>query len=254
MNNAVKFTNKGGITVRAKKELLGIKPSIIITVEDTGIGIPENKLNVIFEEFRQVSEGNSRLFQGSGLGLTIVKKFIDALKGSISVKSALGKGSSFTVTLPFLNIEPKQKEITLGIKKEVVLPKEPTSILPDILFVDDDKVSRDILRLFTRNYVNLDFAEDGLTAINKTKEKKYAAVFMDVSLGGGIDGLETIVQIKKNPGYQNIPILALTAYTMVGDREKFLRSGCSNYLSKSFTKQQILDVITEMLSGEQLSS
>ncbi|MHB1686118.1 MAG: PAS domain S-box protein [Ignavibacteriaceae bacterium] len=254
INNAVKFTKEGGITVRAKKDLLGIKPSIIIIVEDTGIGIPENMLDIIFEGFRQVSEGNSRSFEGSGLGLTIVKKFVDALKGSISVKSTLGKGSSFTVTLPFLNNEPKQKEITLGIKTEVDQPKEPTSSLPDILFVDDDKVSRDILRLFTRNYVNLEFAEDGLTAINKTKEKKYAAVFMDVSLGGGIDGLETIEQIKKNPGYQNIPILALTALAMVGDKEKFLRSGCSHYLSKPFTKQQILDVVTEMLSGLQLSS
>ena len=121
---------------------------------------------------------------------------------------------------------------------------------PQILIVDDDKASRDITRLFLRDMCNIDVAEDGATALKLTGEKKYAAILMDIGLGREMSGLEATKRIRKIPSYETIPIVAVTAYAMKGDKEEFLEAGCTNYLSKPFESNVIKSLMKEILTSK----
>ncbi len=120
--------------------------------------------------------------------------------------------------------------------------------LPKILLVENDTASRDIIKYFLREICVIDFAENGLDAVNMVRAQKYSAILMDINLGIGMSGVEATQEIRKLPGYTNTPIAAITAYAMAGDREKFLSIGCSHYLSKPFDKNKLLKLINEILS------
>jgi two-component system, sensor histidine kinase len=119
---------------------------------------------------------------------------------------------------------------------------------PLILIVDDDKASRDITKLFLRDLCEIDVAEDGAKAIKMTGEKKYVAILMDIGLGREMSGLEATKRIRKIEGYESIPIVAVTAYAMKGDKEEFLKSGCTHYLSKPFESTVIKSLMNDVLS------
>lgn len=119
---------------------------------------------------------------------------------------------------------------------------------PQILIVDDDKASRDITRLFLRELCNIDVAEDGATAIRMAGEKKYEAILMDIGLGREMSGLEATKKIRKLEGCEEIPVVAVTAYAMKGDKEEFLKAGCTHYLSKPFESNTIKSLMKEILS------
>ena len=117
-----------------------------------------------------------------------------------------------------------------------------------VLVVDDDKASRDITRLFLREICDVETAEDGQTAITKASEKKFAAILMDIGLGREMNGLEATRRIRKIEGYIEVPVIAVTAYAMKGDKEEFLEAGCTHYLSKPFEKAIILSLMKDVLS------
>jgi len=119
---------------------------------------------------------------------------------------------------------------------------------PQLLVVDDDKSSRDITRLFLRDLCDVDSADNGITAIKKTEEKKYDIILMDIGLGREMNGLEAARKIRENAEYTSIPIIAVTAYAMKGDKEEILESGCSHYLSKPFESATIKGLVKEVLS------
>ncbi len=119
--------------------------------------------------------------------------------------------------------------------------------LPNFLIVEDDKPSMEILKVFSSGLIKPDAVSTGMQAVDKAKSNNYDAIIMDINLGPGMSGLEAIVEIRKTPGYENTPILALTAYAMLGDREKFLKSGCTHYLSKPYTKDQLIEQIKMMV-------
>ena len=125
---------------------------------------------------------------------------------------------------------------------------EKNTDLPGVLLVENDKASRDIIRYFLRKICNVEFAENGGEALKKITSTKYAAVLMDINLGLGISGIETAQNIRKVPGYEKIPIAAITAYAMVGDKEKFLSLGCTHYLAKPFDKEDLQDLVKEIIS------
>jgi len=240
VNNAIKFTNKGEVTIEVTKE----NYYAVIKVKDTGIGIAKDKLGIIFKEFRQESEGFSRNFEGTGLGLAITERFIELLKGNISVESEPGKGSLFIVRLPIDNpsvyLEKKS-----GIKENNMVEQSTNSGYKNnisILLVEDDEVSRNLIEAILSMY-KLESVENGKAAIQKTKDNIYDIILMDINLGRGIDGLETVWEIRKFESYKNTPIVALTAYTLDGDKEDFISKGCTHYLGKPFRKQQLLDLI-----------
>lgn len=119
---------------------------------------------------------------------------------------------------------------------------------PQLLVVDDDKASRDVTRLFLRDMCDVDSAVDGNTAIKKTQEKNYDIILMDIGLGREMNGLEAARKIRENADYVNVPIIAVTAYAMKGDKEVILESGCSHYLSKPFESTKVKQLVKEALS------
>ena len=253
VNNALKYTLSGGIIVTLDSIYDGTENYARITVKDTGIGIPEKSLGMIFQEFRQVSEGFNRHFEGTGLGLTITKKFVDIMKGRIGVVSKVGSGSTFTVLIPLVK-DFKTSEVTnyqeidslAETSEEIEIASQPK-----VLVVENDEGSKDITRLFIRKICQLEFAESGEEAIKMVNETNYDIILMDINLGIGMSGIDATKQIRKINGYKNTPIVALTGFAMRGDREEFIKAGCTHYLSKPFSKHGIIKLIKNIIHDKQ---
>jgi two-component system, sensor histidine kinase and response regulator len=244
INNAIKYTKEGGITIN-----ISLKDSFVeLKVKDSGIGIAEEYHKAIFEEFRQVSVGFSRNFEGTGLGLNITKKLVEKFGGAISVDSELGKGSTFIVTLP-LTINGEKKEQGKVLEKsavEVLTAKK--SAKPVVLLVDDDPFVYMVVKKYTEGQIELETTMNGELAIELCKQKQFAIIFMDINFGRGIDGKQATRAIRKLKGYKTIPIIATTAYAMGGDKEEFMAAGCTHYLSKPFDQQGISELLQEILA------
>lgn len=241
VNNAIKYTNKGGITIELTVINSSEKDYLMIRVIDTGIGIAKEDQESIFEEFRQVSEGYNRHFEGAGLGLTIARKFAEKMGGSISLESEVNKGSTFTVVFPIENLSNHVKP---EIKKanEHILPAY-LGKAHKALVVDDDIATRKIAELFLRGEIELESASNSKEAIELISNNLYSLVLMDISLGKGKSGVEVLRHLRTLPQYKNVPVIAVTAHAMVGDKEKFLASGFDDYLSKPFGKNDLINKV-----------
>ncbi|TAL67833.1 MAG: PAS domain-containing sensor histidine kinase [Bacteroidetes bacterium] len=240
ISNAIKFTNTGGITIEIFEEKEQDKEFAIIKVNDTGIGIPESKLNLIWEEFRQASEGLNRSYEGTGLGLTVTKMFVEKMSGEITVESIVDKGSTFTIKIPI-------QEQTAIIQKQI--PEAEQIAKPYILSVEDDFGSRNLVKRILRDIFNVDLATNGPDALDLITQKHYDAILMDINLGRGMSGLDVAQEIKKLPEYNKTPIIALTAYAMAGDKERFLANGCTHYISKPFKTEELVVLLRSMVDG-----
>jgi signal transduction histidine kinase len=246
VNNAIKYTKTGGIIIGLSVIKSNGNSYAMIRVADTGIGIAKEDQETIFEEFRQVSEGYNRHFEGAGLGLTIAKKFTEKLGGSISLESEEGKGSVFTVVFPVVENNIK-KESALIIAKEELLPK-PIGRKKKVLVIDDDLATRKIVELFLRGEIEIESASNSYEATDLINSDIYSLVLMDISLGKGISGIELLQNLRMIPAYKNIPVIAVTAHAMVGDKEKFLESGFNDYLSKPFGKKDLVTKVHHWIS------
>jgi PAS domain S-box-containing protein len=257
INNALKYTERGGVTVSIDKISNNSAEHAVIRIEDTGIGIPEDSLNTIFSEFRQVSEGFSRHFEGTGLGLTITRNFVKMMNGTITVSSSVGKGSTFTLEFPAVGKSDSRPavETSAELKTEVKNNGYDPDCIPKILVVENDDASKEVTKLFLRDLCKMDFASDGETAIELAGTNHYEIILMDINLGLGISGLEATKEIRKINGYNRVPIVALTAFAMRGDREEFLKAGCTHYLSKPFTKEKIVELLKGIIkqNGEKVT-
>ena len=250
INNAIKYTDTGKINISINDEKTEDQNWVVVSVADTGIGIDEKNLEIIFESFRQVSEGLSRKFEGVGLGLTITKKFVELMGGKINVKSKIGKGSTFIIKFPEI-ISNVNHDIPLMQTKEIQnsnMVENKKTTKPEVLYVEDDLASQTVVSLFLNQICNVTITPTGETAIKMATEKHYDLILMDVNLEGRMDGLESTKAILELPGYNNVPIIAITAYAMVGDKEKFLAGGCTHYISKPFERSQLVSMVKEILS------
>jgi PAS domain S-box-containing protein len=251
INNAIKYTDTGKITVDLNEEMKDDLKWIVISINDTGIGISEKNLKLIFESFRQVSEGLNRKFEGVGLGLTITKKFVELMGGKIDVKSKVGSGSTFIIKFPLIvsNYNFENNMISAkGSGTNINKVENKREHKPEVLYVEDDLASQTVVSLFLHNLCNVSITSTGESAVQMAADKHYDLILMDVNLEGRMDGLETAKKITSIPGYKDIPIIAITAYAMVGDKEKFLAGGCTHYISKPFERSQIISMIKEILS------
>jgi len=238
-DNAVKFTDKGEIKINISSRITDNILNAVISISDTGIGIAHKYLDGIFEEFRQVSEGISRKYEGTGLGLTLSKKIITLLDGKIKVDSEPGIGSTFSVYLPafiILTMQEKQGEVKTSGNKNLL----------NVLFVEDNPSNQYVFKKFLENEINVDFASNGENALDFVKIKKYDLVFMDINLGPGIDGIEVFKQIKKMDNYVDTPVAALTGYAMEHDKEHFLAIGFDYFIIKPFGRNDLMIVIEEV--------
>ncbi|HEX9739797.1 MAG TPA: PAS domain S-box protein, partial [Ignavibacteriaceae bacterium] len=246
INNAIKYTQTGDITIKVSINA-NLNNNVIIDIVDTGIGILEEFHQVIFEPFRQVSEGLSRKFEGNGLGLSITKKFVELLGGSISLKSKPGKGSTFSVLFPLIIPEGNNK--TAPDKLPVVIESELGLISSIVLLVEDDPVNASVICAYLKDYVSVEHFSDGNQAVEQCKTKLYDAVLMDIGLRG-INGNEALKLIRCiNEHYSGVPVIAITAYAMKGDKEKFLSLGFTHYLSKPFQRSELLSLLSAIFQG-----
>jgi PAS domain S-box-containing protein len=251
VNNAIKYTDKGEVVISVKKLVEKDGELAEIIVKDTGIGISKENLDIIFEPFRQASEGYTRKFEGTGLGLTLVKKYVKNMNGEIIVVSEIGVGSEFKIRFPAI-IAPTKKKLKSELKEIVKEAEFEPSVYekPLILHVDDDNTTRDVVKRYADKYCNIDGVSNGEEAVEFAKMKKYDLILMDISLGKGMSGLATAAKIKEIPGCENIPIVAVTAYALAGDREKFLEHGCTHYLPKPFIREQLISKLKDILKLE----
>ncbi len=250
LDNAIKFTREGGVSIIVNEKLKTKQRWLSILIEDTGIGISKENIQIIFDEFRQVSEGQNRGFEGTGIGLTISRKMIHLMGGTIDVQSSIGKGTRFLIELPFPD---QQFNLQEAVNFSDHKPEESynTAIISNsrqvVLLVEDNEVNMQLTHAYLKNYCQMDWAADGPMAIEKAKKRKYALILMDINLGLGMDGIQATQAIRKITGYENVPIIALTGYTLFGDRERLIEGGCNGYLPKPFTKNEILKVLRPIL-------
>lgn len=247
--NAIKYTEAGEVSVTLSKVQENDNQFAEIKIKDTGIGIPEERMNLIFEPFRQVSEGLTRNFEGIGLGLTVAKKFVMLMGGEIFVDSAVSKGSTFTVRFP-LKIKSASSEIKSEDKASSITSGKPVQeyqFSSEILIIEDHEPTADITKIYLGETCKSDWASNGKKAIEMAASKNYGLILVDINLGLGMDGIEAIKRIKELEGYDSIPIIAVTAYALYGDREKFLKQGCTDYIAKPFGKEDIIKIVQKAL-------
>ncbi len=253
VDNAIKYCDHGLITVEVGIERLGTFNSAYVKVTDTGIGIPKEKLEIIWMAFRQVSEGLNRSFEGTGLGLTIAKKITELMHGTISVESEVGRGSIFIVRFPAILNDENIVHSSAEIKEVTTLKTaiKQTTLLPSILYVEDDQINQNVVKIFVKNLYSIDTADNASMGLSMVKQKKYDAILMDINLGHGMNGIQLTKEIKLLSEYIDIPIIAVTAYTMESDKIEFFEAGCTHYLAKPFLRKGLLDMLEKALNINQ---
>ncbi|MGM0422699.1 MAG: ATP-binding protein [Pseudomonadota bacterium] len=255
IGNAIKFTNEGSVTVKAKVKKKGRAEYLQIDVIDTGIGIPKEKLEMIFERFKQSDASVSRAFGGTGLGLSISKKLIDIMGGEIKVKSKMGKGSTFSVIIPMpdnKNSLMGQVEVGLQGKVEDKI-KSKISDDPKILIVEDYEGNVVILSyLLEQMEIDFDVAGNGVEALEKWKDHHYDAILMDIQMPemDGFTATQEIRQYEEDNALEPTPIIGMTAHALVSDREKCLRAGMDAYVPKPIDENDLRQEIMTALDRE----
>ena len=242
--NAVKYTKKGCITI--KSVVSGEK--YLVSVMDTGIGIPEEFMPHIFTYFKQADEGYSRHYEGAGLGLHISNRLIRAMGGEIQVKSKENTGSTFTISLDIsTTLEHTKKHKS---EHSVDIPKihgirESTTILilddnqPNVQYVEF------VLKRLKINSMSIDTGEKAMKILQKNKVD---CILADISLSVGMSGIDFMKEVRKLDKFDKIPIIAVTAHTMKGQKEEFLEMGFDGYLPKPFKEDDLVGILNKHLS------
>ncbi len=241
-NNAIKFTKKGGVTLEAKVlESKEDQQIIQLLVKDTGIGISEKNLQKLFTEFTQAEASTTRNYGGTGLGLTIVQKLVELMRGSISVESSLSVGTTFICTIPFAKTSGAEQvqERTVAVEQHVDEDIAGTKIL----LVEDNEINVLIATEVLEQYgCFVDCAGDGLIALKMLEKKEYDLVLMDIQMPN-LDGIETAQRIRSMEKYNTLPIVAMSAHALVQDHEKSLAVGMQDHVTKPFVPQELRKII-----------
>ncbi|WP_321321422.1 response regulator [Labilibaculum sp.] len=241
LKNALKFTNSGSVEFGCYAYIQNQIPMLKFYVTDSGIGIPADKQELIFEVFRQVDESQTRTYGGTGLGLTICKRLINLLGGEIWVESEIGKGASFFFTIPVYLEDAKQIH-TNGTFQQKLNLKGKTILIAE----DDDSSYSYLAEILGKENAKCIRAKNGREAVDYCKKiEKIDLLLMDINMPvmNGYEATKLIKNIKPE-----LPIIAQTAYAMSGDREKILSTGCDLYLSKPVGKNTLLDAINKCLN------
>lgn len=255
IDNALRYTQRGFINLSSVyKEKDGI---VIIRIKDTGVGIDDKFVPVLFDPFRQESLGYSKNQQGAGLGLPLVKKLLGLIDGDVTVKTKKGEGSVFSIYLPYIKAE--QNTIATPQKTKYQKTNTPNFRLkqtPKILVVEDDKMNRLVFKKMLGEVSELHICSDGDKAISYVKnhfdnKDHFDIVLMDINLPAPWDGIELTKELKnRHKGLQETPFIAQTAYAMAGDRERMLKSGFDDYISKPIERSELFHIIENNIQQE----
>ncbi|MGH7600489.1 MAG: ATP-binding response regulator, partial [bacterium] len=264
LGNAVKFTEKGEVEIKARQR----DRTLVFSVRDTGIGIPASRQKEIFEPFRQLENSEKRRHGGTGLGLAISKKMLAIIHGKIEIESEAGKGAKFTVHIPESTLPARaagrdgrirrDQKSKKEAAKEAPAKKEKTGLgfslvnrakLPRILVVEDDESTRYAMQFILENAgYKVDFAEGGERALLAAQHQRPDLILMDIMMPN-MDGYQVARMLKAQKQLAHIPVIALTARAMKGDREKALDAGCNDYLTKPFESKDILGMLEKWLGN-----
>ncbi len=251
VGNAVKFTSHGAVSVKAWA-LPGVHSDgvrLYMAVSDTGPGMTPELMETIFEPFAQGEASYTRRHQGAGLGLPIVKRLVRLMGGSLALESTPDEGSVFHLCIPFALAAEGEQAASDGEPVEAAGPR----VRYRILLVEDEVVNQlATKRLLQMQGHDVHTAENGLQALQALRENLFDLVFMDVQMPE-MDGMEATRMIREAPEFAAIaaiPIVALTAYAMDGDRESFLAAGMNDYLAKPVDEAMLAEVIRRVMSGK----
>ncbi|MBF0153924.1 MAG: response regulator [Magnetococcales bacterium] len=261
VGNAVKFTDRGSVDLRVRRRESSVEGvALEFEVCDTGIGIPTEKLEGIFQVFTQVDASTTRRFGGTGLGLAISRRLVEMMGGTIHVESQLGRGSRFwfDVVLGMGSIDMAEDNSVAEIPliadhgyAGVAMGRGSASLPWRLLVVDDSDDNRLLIQAFLKNQpYRVDTAGEGATALEKLRLNRYDLVLMDLQMPV-LDGLEATRlqrQREKEQGLPRVPILALTAHAMEEDERRALQAGCDRFLTKPIRRARLLAVLGEILS------
>jgi CheY-like chemotaxis protein/two-component sensor histidine kinase len=236
ISNAVKFTHTGSVELRVGLQESESGLRIVAAVSDTGIGIPAEKLDGIFDSFRQGDGGLSRAYPGLGLGLAMTHRLVGVMGGKISVESEVGRGSTFTVELPFRSAAEH------AAPPEVIVTGLSNG--PVILAVEDNPVGLRVLRhVLQRRNFQVVCAASGQEAIDAARRQHIDLILMDLQMPD-MNGLEAATEIRKLAGYEKVPILALTANYSDQTREQCLAHGMQAFLSKPVDAHELWSAVS----------
>ena len=248
LNNAIKFTDTGTIRlVTTIQKMDNQMLNCTFTITDTGIGIPADKVSMIFESFQQINEKVIAGNQGTGLGLSIVKHLVDKMGGTIQLHSIHGSGSEFTVTLPFQLSKAAVGLVRSGDLKITLQPGLR------ILLVEDAPLNQLVATELIKKWItepSIVLAENGIEAIEKVQQDKYDVVLMDVKMPV-MDGLEATRRIRKLDGafYKTLPIIGLTANVIPQQIDECLKAGMNAFIAKPIQKEDFLQKLSDALTA-----
>jgi len=265
LSNAVKFTEKGEIRISLNSEKLqDEKVKVNACVEDTGVGIPNDRLQQLFQPFSQLDGSYSRKFGGTGLGLAICKELVSLMNGSIKVEIDMSKGSKFSFSVilkvqkqaSFLNAlrnkariaAPKQEKSVEDVMVEKALKEQRNGF--KILLTEDNPVNQKVaIKILTQAGFTMEAASNGLEAVNKiASSDSYNLILMDIQMPE-MDGFTATQKIRAMNNYgAKIPIIAMTAHAMQGDKDKCIAAGMNDYISKPIRTKELLALIDKWLS------
>ncbi len=218
IDNAVKFTEDGSITISAYKK----DGQCVVSITDTGIGIRSDYLDTLFTGFIRASGSLSSKYPGTGLGLTIVARLVALLGGSVAVESQLGKGSTFTVRLP---LQKEQEEVQQQRKT--------------ILVIDDDPDSIVVVKALLNKLYHIIETHSGYEGLHRAQDIKPACIVLDLSLPD-MHGLQVVKQLKNNPQTAHIPVIIVSASSLKNERETIMASGCDDFIQKPFAIEEFV--------------
>lgn len=250
LSNAVKFTSTGYVELSADYRPDATSGgSIIFRVTDTGSGIQRDKLEAIFEEFTQADGSVSRRFGGTGLGLAITRRLVELHRGAISVTSEPGQGSTFTVDLRF---EAAPKPVSGSAPKATfdTATAEQPGKTATILLCEDNSVNQRVMRaILEKQGHSVIIAGDGYAALTALEENPVDLILMDVQMPE-MDGITAAKLIREKERWRNLPIVAITAHAMNGDRERCLQAGMTGYISKPVAPKVLVATVQDQLNGK----
>ncbi|MDP9377929.1 MAG: ATP-binding protein [Actinomycetota bacterium] len=257
LSNAVKFTDRGSVEVRVRADNLADGAiRVCMEVHDTGIGIAPDRLEAVFESFTQADASTTRRYGGTGLGLAISQRLVDLMGGRIEVDSIVGRGTCFTVTLP-MKVGTTEVAAVVQRAADIAVGRDDTPALgagherhaPRALLVEDNPINQIVAEaLLTECGLDVCIAEDGLAALEEFERGCFQVVLMDCQMPR-MDGYEATRRIREcEADTGRVPIIAMTANAMAGDRERCLQAEMDDYLAKPLTKDAIERVLREWIA------
>ncbi len=240
LSNAIKFTNQNG-TIKIELSYDFNNSALTCSIVDNGVGIPQESINKIFESFTQADSSTTRHFGGTGLGLAITQKLIKLMHGDIKVSSVLNEETTFEFTVILKPTENIINEENASIKR---------SIIPDvngkILVVEDNKTNQMLIEILLKELnLECDIVENGIEAIKQIQKEAYALVLMDENMPV-MNGIEATMKIREL-NLEYVPIIAVTANALKGDKEKFLEAGMDDYISKPIVHDEFVQILNKYL-------